>query len=96
MGVLEALSRTAYDPARHLREGETVPPVDKTKARLGRVIEDALRGGDHEAVRGLASKAIELAHEVKHRETPSRRDARITADAVILVANVLRRIHEAD
>ena len=95
VGVLEAVSRTVYDPARHLREGEAVPPVDETRARLGRVIEDALPGGDHEEVRALANKAIELAHKVEHREALSRRDAGITGDAVILVAHILRRIHEA-
>jgi len=42
------------------------------------------------------TKAIALAHEVKHRETPGRRDAGVVADAVILLANILRRLAEPD
>jgi hypothetical protein len=35
VAALEALSRTVYDPSRHLREGETEPPPDKTKTTPG-------------------------------------------------------------
>ena len=94
VGVLEALGRTVYDPARHLRDGETPPAPDKTKQRLGRYIEDAVPGTKNEEVRGLASKAVELAHRIKHSETPTRRDAGIAADAVILVANILKRLEQ--
>lgn len=94
VGVLEALGRTVYDPARHLRDGETMPPPDKTKQRLGRYIEDALPGSANEEVRGLAMKAVELAHRVKHGESPTRRDAGIASDAVILLANILRRLEQ--
>jgi hypothetical protein len=94
VAVLEALSRTVYDPAKHLRPGETVPAVDKTKQRLGRYIEDALGGSECEEVRGVANKVIELAHNVKHSPAPTRRDAGITADAVILLANILRRLDQ--
>lgn len=54
VGVIEALSRTVYDPTRHLRPGETEPPVDKSKQRLDRYIEDALPGAPNEELRGLA------------------------------------------
>jgi hypothetical protein len=94
MGVLDALSRTVYKPQRHLREGETEPPVDKSKQRIGRYIEDAVPGKSNEEVRGVANKVIELAHRVKHSETPTRRDAGISADAVILLANILRRLEQ--
>lgn len=94
VGVLEALGRTVYDPSRHLREGETPPPIDKTKLRIGRYIEDALPGARNEDVRGLANKAIELAHHVKHSPTSNRREAGISADAVILLANLLRRLEQ--
>lgn len=94
VAVLEALSRTAYDARRHLREGETEPPVDKTKLRLGRYVEDSLAGKDNEEVRAVANKVIELAHRVKHSTAPTRRDAGISADAVILLANILRRVDQ--
>jgi hypothetical protein len=94
VGVLEALSRTVYDPSRHLREGETIPPPDRTKQRIGRYIEDALAGKESEELRGLTNKAIEFAHHVKHRQTPTRREAGIAADSVILLANILRRLEQ--
>ncbi|MGA6207323.1 hypothetical protein ACPESR_21510 [Nocardia testacea] len=94
VGVLEALSRTVYDPSRHLREGEAEPPVDKTKSRIGRFIEDAAEGPGNAEIRGLATKAVELAHRVKHSSTATRRSAGIAADASILLANILRRLAE--
>ena len=43
VGVLEALSRTVYDPAQHLRPGEQEPPPDKTKQRLGPLCQPLVR-----------------------------------------------------
>ncbi len=94
VGVLDALSRTVYDPSRHLREGETGPPPDKSKQRIGRYVEDTLAGPEHEDLRALTNKAIEFAHHVKHSPTPTRREAGIVADAVILLANILRRLEQ--
>jgi hypothetical protein len=94
VGVVEALSRTVYDPKRHLRDGETEPPVDKSKQRLDRYIEDALPGEPNGELRGLAKRAVAVAHLVKHRTTPTRKDAGIAADAVILLANILRRLSD--
>lgn len=94
VAVLVALSRTIYDPTVHLRDGETEPPPDKTKQRLGRYVEDSLAGKDNEAIRGVANKVIELAHNVKHSMEPSRREAGIAADSVIMLANILRRVDQ--
>lgn len=92
VAVMEALSGTVYDPARHLRDGETEPPVSKTHMRITRYVEDALAGAGNLEVRALVRKAAELAEAVKHRPGGTRRDAGIAADSVILLANVLRRI----
>jgi hypothetical protein len=83
-----------YNPDKHLRPGETVPAPDKTKQRLGRYVEDSLPGSRNKPVRDLATQVIELAQQVKHQQTPSRRDAGVAADAVILVANILRRLEQ--
>jgi hypothetical protein len=53
-----------------------------------------LAGKDNEAIRGLVVKAIELAHSVKHSTEPTRREAGIVADAVIMLANILRRVDQ--
>ena len=94
IGVLEALGAVVYDQAKHLREGETVPPRDKTNMRIGRYIEDALPGRANEDLRGLATKAAALAHHVKHSPTQTRREAGIASDSVILLANMLRRLEQ--
>ena len=81
-----------HQPAAHLREGEEVPPRDKTKQRIGRFVETALP--DDAELRRLVNAAIELAQKVKHNATPTRRQAGIAADSVIMLANILRRLHE--
>ncbi|MBM4487733.1 hypothetical protein MWT96_25180 (plasmid) [Prescottella equi] len=94
VGVLEALSRTVYNPKDHLRDGEVEPPVEKTNIRIGRYIEDTLPGPNNEDIRGLTKKAAALAHHVKHSPTATRRDAGIAADSVILLANIVRRLDQ--
>jgi hypothetical protein len=90
--VTEALSRLVYDPALHLRPGEEEPPVAKTKQRLDRYIEDALPGPANAVLRKLGKAAIELAQQVKHSGEPTRTEAGIAADTIILLANMLRRL----
>lgn len=94
IAVLEALSAAAYDPAVHLRPGESEPAVASTKIRLERVVEIGLAGSDHEALRKLMRASIEFAQRAKHNPATDRREAGITADAVILLANMLRRLVE--
>jgi hypothetical protein len=95
VAVLNAVSSVAFDPAVHLRDGETVPPIDNTKNRLERVVEDAVPGRANAALRKHARALIEFAQEIKHSETPSRRDAGIAADGVIQLANTIRRLSES-
>ncbi|WP_254707622.1 MULTISPECIES: hypothetical protein [Rhodococcus] len=93
VSLLEALSATVYDHSRHQRGDDSEPPVASTKIRLERYIEVELVGSDNAELRKLARATIEVAQAVKHRRTTtSRTDAGIAADAVILLANMLRRI----
>lgn len=92
--LTEALSATVFDPSVHLRADETEPPVANTKDRLDRYIEHSAPGPDNARLRKLARDSIEYAQHVKHRGTPSRREAGIAADAVLLLANILRRLAE--
>lgn len=94
VGLLEALSKIVYDPAKHLRAGETPPSVQQSKMRIERYIETELPGAANEDIRGLARKSIELAHHVKHSGSSTRREAGIAADAVILLANILKRLEQ--
>ncbi|MDI1288974.1 MAG: hypothetical protein PSX37_03360, partial [bacterium] len=92
VAVLEALSAVAYVHARHAA-GDEEPPIASTKSRLDRAIEVDLEGGRNAELRKLARAAIDVAQAAKHRrETVTRTEAGIAADAVILLANILRRI----
>lgn len=92
--VMETLSRQVFAAGRHLRPGETEPPVANTKQRLDRFVEDAASGPENAATRKLLRASIEMAQSVKHNAGPSRRSAGVAADATILVANLLRRFEE--
>ena len=94
VAITEALSRQVYDPERHRREGEQVPPVANTKQRIERFVEDSAPGPANAALRKLARACVEFAQAVKHSTTPTRREAGLAADAVIQLANLLRRLAE--
>jgi hypothetical protein len=90
--VLENLGEVVFDPAVHLTAGAPTPTRAQTKACFEAVIAHAIPGPENDNLRKLARAAIEQAQEVKHRRTPSRRDAGIAADSVIYLANLLRRL----
>lgn len=94
VGVLEALSAHVYDPAVHCPPGTTVPPVDRTDIRIGAYIDQRLPGKSNEELRGLTKKASALSHKMKHSPKADRTTTGITADAVILLANILRRLED--
>lgn len=95
IAVLEALSAAAYAAVRHLPPGEEEPSVANTKARLEAVVTVEMPGADNARLRKLARAAIEQAQDVKHsRTSPNRRTAGIAADSVILLSNIMRRLHE--
>lgn len=92
--ITEALSREVYNHAEHTPEGEEEPPAAKTKVRLDRYIDARLPGRENAELRKYARSTIELAQAVKHSGTPSRTEAGILADAIIALANMLRRLDE--
>jgi hypothetical protein len=94
VSVTELLGDAVYDPTKHLRSGETAISRGETKKRFDRHIEVALAGNDHATVRSLARAVVAFSQEVKHGTTPTRRDAGIAADSVIMLANLLRRLEQ--
>lgn len=92
--ITEALSRQVYDHARDTPRGEDEPPVSSTKLRLDRYIERRLPGSANSHLRKLARATIEMAQATKHSGAPTRTEAGILADSVILLANMLRRLEE--
>lgn len=94
VAALEAIGRVVFDAERHVRPGEEVPALDKSKNRIERYVEDSLAGKGNEKLRGVAKKVIELAHSVKHSNVTTRRESGIAADAVIMLAHILRRVEQ--
>lgn len=90
--VLEHLGDLAFDPDVHVPTGESIPTRDQTKRRFDLIVDHEFPGQNNLALRKLARACVELAHAVKHRQTPLRRDAGIAADSVILLANMIRRL----
>lgn len=92
--VTEAVGRQVYDHATLTPAGEPEPKLADTKTRLDRYVAARLPGSGNERLRRYARTAIELAQEIKHRKSPTRAEAGIAADAVIALANLLRRLDE--
>lgn len=96
VAVLEALSAAAYEPSRHLFEGEVQPKVVDAKKRLTRVVEVDCKTLGGAELRRHARSTIELAQAVKHNPAGTRTQAGIAADAAIQLANMIRRIQESE
>ena len=90
--ILEFLGEAAFDAQRHLPATEPVPARDATKLRFDLIIAAELQGSESAEVRKLARSTVELAQKIKHRPTPSRRDAGIAADSTIILVNIVRRL----
>lgn len=94
VGILETLSSIIFDPAKHWPVDEPPPPVDKVKRRVDAYLAVRLPGPGNAELRALVRKASDLSHSMKHSHNADRTSTGITADAVILVANMLRRLHQ--
>lgn len=94
--AFERLSETVYDAQKHVPRGEDPIPKNQRKNRISKYIEASLPGKYNYELRALIRAADTLAETVKHRDLPTRRDAGIAADTVILVAHLLRRIDPSD
>lgn len=92
--VTELLGDVVYDPAKHAKPGEEPATRGQTKIRFERYIDTQLPGKDNQAARSLAKGVVVFAQEVKHSSTPTRREAGIAADSVIMLANVLKRLEQ--
>lgn len=90
--ILLFLSEAAFVPDRHLPDGEDLPPIAKTKNRFSMIISRELAGPNQASLLKVAHAIVELAEAVKHGNSPSRTDAGIVADSVIMLVNLMRRI----
>lgn len=92
LGVLQEIGRVVHDPSKDLREGEKYLPEEQIKEVLDRYVERRLPGNENEELRKTVKSTIALAHRLKHRLASSPEMAGITADSVLLVASMIRRL----
>lgn len=92
--VTELLGDAVYKSAEHDQAGEDPAPRGNTKDRFDRYIRSMLAGKDNAAERSLARAIVVFSQGVKHSTTPTRREAGIAADSVIMLANVLKRLEQ--
>jgi hypothetical protein len=88
--VLEALGRAAFDPERHLPDGAEVPAPNDHIRRLDMFTKSVASGERFEHVRRLIVTARKQAESVKHRTSPDRLDAEVSADAVVMLVSMIR------
>lgn len=92
--VTELLGDAVYDPLKHVQDGEPPASRGQTKQRFDRYIETVVPGKDNASLRSLARSIVVFSQEVKHTGSPTRREAGMAADSVILLANLLRRLDQ--
>lgn len=92
--IVEELGVQCFDETLDVLPGASVPPRDKTKIRLDAVINRLAQGSENDDLRRVARATIEFSQTVKHRSTPTRRDAGIVADTTIQLVNIMRRLIE--
>lgn len=95
VGILEALSAVVYPSAPYCPSDLPPPPVDKTDLRIGAYIDLRLPGSANAELRGLVKKVSALSHKMKHSPRADRTSSGVAADAVILLANMLRRLSDS-
>jgi hypothetical protein len=67
MGVMDALTRTVYDPKNTSLTVSKPLPLNRSKDRTCAFVRAQAPGGDNKSRRALVNAATELAHSVKRR-----------------------------
>lgn len=91
VGVFEAIGDAVYSPSEDLRDTERSIPRDRPKVRIERFLERSI-SSEHATLKSQLKVTLELAHKVKHLQSPSALMTGIAADSTILLASIIRRI----
>lgn len=94
--IIQLLCDVTFDPDRHKADPAKRYNRSDTKDRLEAVIEIELPGPSNAALRKYCRSLVELSQDTKHATTPNRQQAGMSADGVIALANMLRRIVPVD
>lgn len=95
IGVLEAVGDAVYSPNEDLREDERTIPRDKPKIRIERFLERSIVL-EHRALKNQVKTTLELAHKIKHSQSPNALMTGVAADSTILLASIIRRIADPE
>ncbi len=85
---LITLAQMAYLPEKHLQYCDTAPSSTDTKRMLDAFIQSELGGSSNEILRRYAKAANDLANELTHRRTATKKDAVICVNATFSVVNI--------
>lgn len=95
IGVLEAVGDAIHSPREDLCEGEKAIPRDKPKIRIERFLERKITL-EHSTLKNQVKTTLELAHKVKHSQSPNALMTGVAADSIILLASIIRRIADPE
>lgn len=96
MKVLTSLGHVVFDASRDLPAGKEEPGRDDAKARIAYFLSRIVPGEQGEQIRKLVNAAYAQANTAKHRQTPTRIDAGVAANATALLISTLRLLSEED
>lgn len=96
MKVLTSLGHVVFDADRDLPTGKEEPGRDDAKERIAYFVRRVVPGEQGEQIRKLVNAAYAQANTAKHRQTPTRIDAGIAANATALLVSTLRLLSEED
>jgi len=94
MKVLTSLGHIVFDASRDLPAGEEEPGRDDAKARIAYFVRRVVPGEQGEQIRKLVNAAYAQANTAKHRQTPTRIDAGVAANATALLVATLRLLSD--
>lgn len=93
---LISLSNEIYDERKHLEFCDTPPSPSDSKRKIDAYIQFNLSGKSNENIRKFAKVAIDLANEVTHKRTASKKDAGLSITATSAIINIIRLIENKE
>ena len=87
--TLISLAQAVYDPARHSLSDGVEPSSTDANRMLRAYFAAELAGGSSETQRRHAKASLDLANELQHRRTASRRDAALCLEATRTVMQIV-------
>ena len=92
--TLISLAQAVYDPAKHSTSDGINPSPTDAHRMLGAYFAAELVGGSNQAMRKHSKASLDLANELQHRRTASRREAALCVEATRTVVELVTIISD--